>query len=214
MSVELQNSVSVSGDLDVADVVLHTIRTRRSIGKVSRECPSRALIEQVLEAATFAPNHRVTEPWRFFVLTGEARVDLGEAMVRAREAAMRRSPDTKLVNLEALRAKPLRAPVVIAVGVEPASGPKIVEVEEYWAVAAAVQNMLLAAHALGLAAMWRTGDACFAPEIKEFFGLSETGALLGFVYLGYPDVTMPERQRTPAAQFTSWLGWDDESADT
>jgi len=69
-----------------------------------------------------------------------------------------RQPDATAEIVAAERAKPLRAPVLIAVGVDRPNGPKIVEMENICAAAAATQNMLLAAHALGLAAQWRTGQ--------------------------------------------------------
>lgn len=177
--------------------VLEAIRTRRSVGAVRPEMPPREAIEAILEAATWAPNHRLTEPWRFFVLTGSARASLGDVIARAQTA-----------DHERARAKPLRAPVIIAVAVEPAVGPKIVEVEEIAAGAAAVQNMLLAAHALGLAAIWRTGDACYDAAVKTFFDLPPAAHLLGFVYLGYPAAVSMRARHTPAAELTRWLGWD------
>jgi nitroreductase len=86
--------------------------------------------------------------------------------------------------------------------------PKVVEIEEIAAVAAGVENMLLAAHALGLGAMWRAGAPARDPLVKRFLGLSERGHLLAFVYLGYPDAPdVPERERT-AERHTRWLGWD------
>ena len=93
--------------------------------------------------------------------------------------------------------------------VEPVVDPSVVEIEEVCAGAAAVQNVLLAAHALGLAAMWRTGDAAFDPAVKAFFNLPPTAHLLGFVYLGYPDMAPPKQRRKPAVSLTTWLGWDD-----
>src|SRR5207244_3779397 len=108
-----------------------------------------------------APNHRLTEPWRFVVFAGDARLELGEAMARVQAANSDTLPTPG--DLERTRAKPLRAPVVIAVAVEPSPGPRVVEMEEVAAGAAAVQNMLLAAHALGLGAIWRTGDAAYDP---------------------------------------------------
>ena len=62
---------------------------------------------------------------------------------------------------------------------------RIVEIEEVEVGAAAVQNMLLAAHSLGLAAMWRTGDAAYDPAVRSYLGLSERGHILGFIYVGY-----------------------------
>jgi nitroreductase len=196
-----------------AAAVLAAIRERRSIGKVAPERPPRAAIEQLLEAATRAPNHHLTQPWRFFVLAGEARRALGEAMARATvgEPAGHPLGEGARAAYERMAAKPLRAPVVIAVAVEPAADPKVREIEEVAAGAAAIQNMLLAAHALGLGAMWRTGEVCDEPAVKAFFGLGPRAHLLGFVYVGYPAQDPPRRERTPAAGLTRWLGWDDDA---
>lgn len=145
--------------------VLEAIRSRRSVGKVRPERPPRDVIEQIVEAATWAPNHRLTEPWRFYVLAGDARAALGQVMGRAQAARASSTADPAATFAKAA-AKPLRAPVVIAVAVEPTGGPKVVEVEEVAAGAAAVQNMLLAAHELGLAAIWRTGILPTTPRSK------------------------------------------------
>ncbi|MGH2531909.1 MAG: nitroreductase family protein [Thermomicrobiales bacterium] len=193
----------------VAMDVLEAIRTRRSVGTVRPEAPSRETIEAILDAATWAPNHRLTEPWRFFVLTGDARESLGDVMARSKLAGKEGTPEELQAEYERARAKPLRAPVIIAVAVEPATGPKIVEIEEVAAGAAAVQNMLLAAHALGLAAIWRTGDACYDAAVKSYFDLSPASHLLGFVYLGYPAAVSVRSRHTPAAEVTRWLGWNE-----
>jgi nitroreductase len=197
--IELMETVQLS--------VLDAIHRRRSIGKMTGEMPPREAIEQVLDAAIQAPNHHLTEPWRFFVLAGDARLELGDAMVRARLASEPNPDDVPALVLEKLRQKPLRAPVIIAVAVQPQPGAKVVEIEEICSGAAAAQNMLLAAEAIGLAAMWRTGDACFSDEIKKFFGLDVDDHLLGFIYLGYAAIDVPPRQRTPAREFTLWRGF-------
>jgi nitroreductase len=101
--------------------------------------------------------------------------------------------------------KPLRAPWVIAVAVEPDAREKVVELEEIAATAAATQNMLLAAEALGLGAIWRTGWACYAPEMSGFLGLSERATVLGFVYVGYPAQPAPERVRKPVDAVATWM---------
>lgn len=183
--------------------VLEAIQTRRSIGRVRPERPPRGLIEEIIEAGTWAPNHRLTEPWRFIVLAGAARNALGEAMASLLPA------DAPEADVAKERAKPLRAPVVIAVAVEPATGPKVVEMEEVTAGAAAIQNMLLAAHALGLAAQWRTGNAAYSPAIKAHLGLPEAAHLLGFVYVGYAEGQASTMRRRPAASLTRWEGWED-----
>jgi nitroreductase len=178
-----------------AQVVLAAIRERRSVKQVQPDPVPRELIEQLLEAAVWAPNHHLTQPWRFFVLTGEARVALGEVL--ARDPAL--APDKRAV----IRQKPLRAPVLIAVAVEP--DPKRPLLDEIAAGAAAVQNLLLAAHALGLGAIWRTGRAIEDPAVKAFLGLPDRAVLLGFVYLGFPAVVPEPPARRPAQEVTVWF---------
>ena len=136
------------------DPILAAIRHRRSMGKMTDQVPPRELIQTILEAGTWAPNHHMTEPWRFVVLEGEARNALG-AVMGAVDAARYDDPAKKAAAAESAARKPLRAPYVIGVGVEP--DPTAPEIEEVCAVAAAAQNMLLAADALGMAAIWRSG---------------------------------------------------------
>jgi nitroreductase len=109
--------------------------------------------------------------------------------------------------VERERKKPLRAPVVIAVAVIPSEIPKVVETEEIAAVAAGVQNILLAAHALELGAMWRTGAPAYDPAVKSFLGLPERAHILAFVYIGYPELVGPGNPDRDAARHTTWLGW-------
>jgi nitroreductase len=103
-------------------------------------------------------------------------------------------------------AKPLRAPVVIAVAVDKPNLPKVVEIENVCAAAAAVQNMLLAAHALELGAYWRTGPAATDPAIKTFLGFAPDQHLLGFIYIGYPDMPPHPPSRPSFEDRTVWLG--------
>ena len=95
-------------------------------------------------------------------------------------------------------------------GVEPGIGEKIEEFEEIAAVAAATQNMLLTAHALGLGAKWSSGAIVHDPAVRKWLGLSERGQLLGFLYIGYPAMTSERSIRTPAADLTDWRGWDND----
>jgi nitroreductase len=163
--------------------VFEAMYARQSIGQVKPEAVPRELIEKILSAAAQAPNHHKVRPWRFAVLTGASRERLGEAMAQSTKAS---KPDATTDELHKERVKPLRAPVIIAVAVDKPTLPKVQEVENLCAAAAAVQNMLLAAHALGLAAIWRTGPSATDPLIKQFFGWEADQHLIGFVYLGYP----------------------------
>ena len=186
--------------------VFEAIRTRRSIGKFKPDAPPKELIEKILEAGTWAPTHHLTEPWRFFVLTGEGRKKLGEAMAQAlAEELTDPSSQESRVKLDAERQRPLRAPVIIAVAASPKPDPNVIELEEIVATSAAIQNMLLAAHALGLGAILRTGKATYRKKVKEFFGLTDQEYLLGFIYLGYPDEQPQKGFRTPFQNKTVWL---------
>ena len=190
--------------------VFDAIRTRRSIGKVKPDRPPREKIERMLEAATYAPNHHTTEPWRFFVLSGQAREELGKLM---EQSLRHRMADTTSEKAQAAlakeRHKPLRAPVVIAVASVRPENPKIVDIENVEAVAAAIENMLLVAEEEGLVCIWRSGDPARDPRIKAHFGLRPDEHIVGFVYVGYPAIPRPERIPAPYQTKTSWLGWEE-----
>src|SRR5512136_3103918 len=162
---------------------LEAIHTRQSIGQVKPDPVPREVIEKLLAAAVQAPNHYKVRPWRFVVMTGAGREKLGEAMAQSTRVG---KPGAAEEDLQKDREKPLRAPVVIAVAVDKPALAKVKEHENICAAAAAVQNMLLAAHALGLAAIWRTGPSATDPAIKQFFGWEPDQHLIGFVYIGYP----------------------------
>src|SRR5689334_4107145 len=150
--------------------VLEAIRTRRTAGKIRPDVPPRELIEEVIEAATWAPNHRLNEPWRFFVMAGEARERFGELMAADSIRELDDPHGEKAQDiLKSQMKKATRSPVIIAVACDPPSGPKIDPVEDVCAVACGVQNLMLAAHANGLATKWSSGQACYSPGIKELF---------------------------------------------
>ena len=189
--------------------IIEIIAQRRSIGKMTDECPTRTQIERILEAATHAPNHHNTQPWKLFVLAGHARAELGEIMAESLHTRLGDISDEKyLAKLEKERHKPLRAPVLLVAAAEHPHHASVLEIENIEAVAAAVQNMLLAAEELGLAAMWRTGDAAYDPRVKQWLGLAPEDALVGFIYLGYPAIPHQERHPISFREKTTWLGWD------
>lgn len=199
---------------DTSNDVLLALESRRSMARVKPDLPTRELVETVIAAAAWAPNHFKTEPWRFAVVSGQARMALGAVMEESLRVARRQrdadegDPLATALALEKERKKPLRAPVVIAVAAVPSPEPKVVEAEELAAVAAGVQNMLLAAEALGLGAMWRTGKPAYDSRVKKFLGFPESAHIVAFVYLGYPDLPpQPPRARS-VAQHIRWIGWD------
>ncbi len=190
--------------------VFQTIAARRSIGKLTQEMPTHAQIEKLLEAATHAPNHHNAQPWRFFVLAGQARAELGAVMADALWVSLDNEAETEkgkaLVEKE--RTKLLRAPVVIVVASEYPQQKDVAEIENIEAVAAAVENMLLTAQEEGLAVMWRTGGPAYEPKVKHWLGLDSQDQIVAFLYIGYPAMTLRERVPVSFAEKTRWLGWE------
>lgn len=191
--------------------IFEAIRTRRTIGKVKDDKVEKKLIETILEAGNWAPSHHRTEPWRYFVLTGEGRRPLGRTLSEiAKESMDDPESEENRMKLKNAEKKPFRAPVIIAVAVEPTVNEKVIELEEYAAVNASIQNMLLCAHGLGLGAIWRTGKPCYHKKMCELFHLSTNGKVLGFIYIGYPDMNEPKGIRGPIEEKAIWIDRDKE----
>lgn len=189
------------------EALLAVIRERRSVGKFSPDLPPPEAIETMLEAGTWAPCHHVTEPWRFVVIAGDERARLADIMARAKVERLERKGRPTEGEYDRAFAKAMRAPVILAVGVEPQPGPKVVEIEEVEAGAAAVQNMLLVAQSLGLATIWKTGDPAYDPAVKAFLGLTPAAHIIAFVYVGYPEASPVRARHTHHAALTEWRGW-------
>jgi nitroreductase len=189
--------------------VFDLIKRRRSIGKMTSERPSREQIEQLLEAATHAPNHYKTQPWKFIVLAGNAREELGTVMALSLAGRIEEtSSDKAQAMLNKERNKPLRSPVVIVVAAESPNQPNVMEIENIEATAAAVQNMLLTAEEMGLACMWRTGNAAYDPHVKQWLGLESGEHIIAFLYVGYPAIPRLERIPISYKDKTTWSGWE------
>jgi nitroreductase len=184
--------------------LLEAISSRRSVGRVLAEPIPREAVEGLLAAAVSAPNHHLTAPWRFVVLAGDARREVGDAHARA---VAREKPGLPPEALAKEAARLERAPVVVAAIVLGAEDP-VQAREDRDAVAAAIENLLLAAHVSGLGAMWRTGAMVDEAEVRDALGLGPRDEVVGFVYLGRPAAPPPDRPPRPAIdEVTTWRGW-------
>lgn len=182
--------------------VFDAIHQRHSHKKVKPDPVPRELIEKLLDAAVQAPNHYRVRPWRFVVLTGEARHRLGDAM----SASLReRHPEYPQEAFNKAHDTPLQAPVVIAVGVDKPGEAKVSQIENIAAAAAATENLLLAAQALGLGAKWRTGEWATDAKVKEFLGFQPDQHIIGFIYVGYPEFVEGYPPRPSFDDRTVWM---------
>lgn len=173
--------------MDFFSVVDH----RSSAARLSEPVPGESELARLLEAAARAPDHGHLAPWRFIVLQGASRDRFADTVVAARKV---RTPEAPAEALEAERQKVRRAPMIIVVAcVTQPDHPKIPEIEQVLAVGAATQNLLLAAHALGYGAVWKTGPAAYDPRVKASFGLAASDHIIAFVHVGTPLAMNPIR---------------------
>lgn len=165
---------------------IEALTSRRSSGHLGEPSPDTATLDLILRAALRAPDHGKLRPWRFIVLRDGARQRFGDVMA---EALKRREPDAPATLVEREREKPLRAPLILVLAAALKEGHKIPVVEQLLAAGAAAENVMVAAHALGFGAAWKTGAPAYDTYVKEALGLAATDAIIGFLYLGTPAAT-------------------------
>jgi nitroreductase len=165
---------------DTHAAVLTAIDARASALKLTEPGPTHEHLEQIMRAGMRAPDHGRLRPWRFVVLEGSARDKLGNEMARL---SLAKFPQSTPEQLDKERRKVLRAPTIVVVAAKITAG-KIPEVEQIGAVAAGVENMILAAQALGYGAMWKTGAPAYDAQTKTMLGLDAQDPIVAFLYLG------------------------------
>lgn len=182
------------------------IRDRRTIRpeQFSDRKVHREIVEVLLNNAIWAPNHGLTQPWRFKVFMNGAQMKLGEFLA---ELYKSKTPEEKFLpsKYEKFSTRMEKSSVVIAICMKAQELPRFPESEEISAVSMAVQNMHLTCTAYGIGAYWGSGSGTYAPETKKFLGLEEGDKCLGFFYLGYPAVDWPKSRRRPIEYVTEWI---------
>jgi nitroreductase len=156
--------------------------TRVSPKELGEPAPDDATLRKIIAAALRAPDHGRLRPWRFIAIRGEGRKRLGDVLA----AALNRRDPNAGAELERERRKPMRAPLVLVAAAHITPSPKIPLVEQLLAAGAAAQNILLACHALGYGAVWKTGAAAYDASVKEALGLEAGDEIAGFLYIGTP----------------------------
>lgn len=188
---------------NMVDAINQVIRSRRSIfppSYIEKEI-SRDIIDTILENANFAPTHRLTEPWRFTVFTGEGLQKLGDFMADVYKDNA--TPENfSQAKYDGTRAKSIKSAAVIAIVVE-LHPEKVPEWEEVAATACAVQNMWLTATANGIGAYW--SSPAETESLRAFLGLQENQKCVGFFYMGYHKLGEIPARRTPIEDKVTWV---------
>jgi nitroreductase len=187
---------------------LQLLALRRStpVAMLTEPGPAPADLDAMLRLAMRVPDHRKLEPWRVLIIEGEARNKLGDIFAAARKL---RDPEASDEKLAAEMLLPLRAPVILAVISSPNHhDPKKTPVwEQQLSSGALCQNLLIAANAMGWAAVWITEDAAFDSHVHAALGMTGHEQVAGFIYIGTAKEKPVERQRPAIAnKATRWTG--------
>ena len=185
--------------------ITEIIKNRRTIypqvyssRKVHKE-----IIEHLLQNATWAPTHGMTQPWRFKVFTEESRKTLSDtlSMLYKELTPIENFREDKFAKMQA---RPFQASAVIVAYMKRGDNPKIPEIEEISSVACAIQNLCLTATAYGIGSFWSTPKIIYTKEMNDFLKISDEDKCMGIIYLGYPNDEWPKGQRKPIEYLTEW----------
>lgn len=183
---------------------LECLLGRTSAGTLQAPAPDRAALDAMLQAAVRAPDHGRLRPWRFVLIQEDSLPRFGDLLA---QSLRRRMPDAPAEVLERERAKALRAPLIVVVAAHIQPGHKIPEVEQRAATVAAAENIMLAAHAQGYGAVWKTGAPAYDPTVAQALGLDPASEIVGFLYVGTRKAELPSQPRPAATDFTTvWSG--------
>ncbi len=183
---------------------LTALHERVSVTRLVGPAPTQEQRDALFRAALRAPDHAWLRPWRFLVIEHEAQTRLGDLFA---QAALTDAPGLDGDALERVRKKPGRAPLVIVAICTHRQHAKVPPHEQDMSCAVAVGNMLIAAHALGLGAVWRTGAMASHPVVRHGLGLADNEQITAFLYVGHPDGPRKSLPELPLAEFfQAWSG--------
>lgn len=178
------------------------ITARRSIRKFAERAPTRAEIEQMLELAPFVPNHRLTNPWRFYVLGPEARAAYGLAL--GNRKAKKATDEAHAESIRKATSDEHRAqPCMLIVAMTKNENAEIRE-EDYASTMMATQNICLAATALGLGTHIRSGAIMDDPAARAAVGVADDERIVAVLTVGVPLETPDAKPRRPVSELTHW----------
>jgi nitroreductase len=183
------------------------MQTRRSVfpKDYTGEKVDDKVVNQMLENANLAPNHKLTEPWRFVVFTGQGMKKLAEIQARCYKEVTTANGTYREERYQSLLTKPMQSSHIIAVGMKRDERKSPPEIEEAGAVFCAIENMYLTATAYGIGCYLSTGGITYFEEAKALFGLGRDDKLLGFMHVGVPKAWPLEVKRKSIQEKTQWV---------
>ncbi|MGE0587055.1 MAG: nitroreductase [Cyclobacteriaceae bacterium] len=190
------------------DEINSLIRNRRSIFQksyVPNKVVDDSIVEQILENANWAPTHKLTEPWRFVVFSGDGLKKFAELQAACYKKVTLKDNSFKEERYQNLLIKPMQSSHIIAIGMKRDVDKRVREVEEVGAVFCAVQNMYLTATAYGVGCYLSTGGITYFDEAKELFGLGEEDKLIGFLHVGVIEGETGSGRRGSVKEKTNWI---------
>lgn len=184
--------------------ITEIIKNRRAMPPrlLAKTAIAKKVIEQLLENANWAPNHKKTEPWRFKVYTGESKRKLAERAKAILQAKLEEGYPVAPEKIEKFSSTLERVPVAIAVVLQRDAANRLPEWEEIAAVSMAVQNMWLTATEMGLGAFWAT--PAFVDLFDEILEIRSGQKALGFFYVGETVMDYPSPGRGDWKDKVEW----------
>lgn len=162
-------------------------------------------IKRMIDNATLAPTHKLTEPWHFVVFTGEGLKKLAAFQSECYRQVTQANGTFRDQRYQSLQTKPLECSHVIACGMKRSADEVVPEIEEIGAAFCAIENMYLTAAAYGIGCYLSTGGITYFPEAKSYFGLGPADKLLGFMNIGMPRQWPPASKRKSVTEKYQWI---------
>ena len=203
-----QTNTSNNGKMSV----MEAIQSRRTIFKFKPDPVPKTVLEDILYAGIWAPNHHLTEPWRFTVIGEEVKVKLAERYGEIQVEKVTSNPEAAKAATEETLAeirergvqKFMSKPTIVAVSCIK-EGSEQRQLEDYASVCCSMLNIQLAGWEQGVGMQWSTGGITLEQGTYDLFGIdSETEYIIGFYYMGYPD-EIPTPKRKPLHDVLRWV---------
>lgn len=187
------------------NTTIELLKTRRSApaASLAEPGPTAAELETLLTIAARVPDHGKLAPFRFILFQGEGRARAGDIIAKVFAAA---NPDADADRLAAERKRLALAPIAIAVVSRAGPHEKIPEWEQIMTAGAVCMNLIIAANALGFAAVWLTEWYAYDRAVLQRLGLASSEKIAGFVHIGRNPAPRDDRPRPALADIVTSFG--------